>query len=239
MEEETETIKTTGVSKILRIGGLIGVVALIVAAIVTSMRPPSNADKVWYEEMTLGDKNAKNYFVIYSDVACPYCIAFENALVENHEELMRYLEQNDILLEVRLADFLYQYGESNPIQSRHGAVAAYCAKEEGKFWEYYDLVIAKVWNEYFVRGKEAYEDFGKLKKDYWIKIGEQAGLSDEFASCVEEDKTLPAVAEDAKKMARTASGMPYFKFNNYASGGFDLSWGWEYVLMYFEAGLKS
>ena len=40
-------------------------------------------------------------------------------------------------------------------------------------------------------------------------------------------------------MARLVSGMPHFKFNNYTTGGFDLSWGWEYVRMYFDAGLNS
>ena len=44
---------------------------------------------------------------------------------------------------------------------------------------------------------------------------------------------------NAKKTTKLVTGMPQFKFNNYVSGGFDLSWGWEYVLKYFEAGLKS
>lgn len=237
---EENPVKTTKIGKILRIGALIAVVAVIVAAIGASLnQKPSNADKVWYEEMTLGSLEAENYFVIYSDIACPYCIAFENALVEHHDELEAYLAQNDILLEVRIADFLYQYGESNPVQSRDAAVATYCAKEQGKFWDYYNHAVTRVWDEYFIRGKDAYKDFGKLTRDYWLEIGDEVGLTEEFVSCVEEDRTLPAVAADAKKMTRMVTGMPYFKFNDYVLSGFDLSWGWEYVLMYFEAGLKS
>ncbi|WP_407454635.1 hypothetical protein, partial [Methanobrevibacter sp.] len=41
------------------------------------------------------------------------------------------------------------------------------------------------------------------------------------------------IKENAKKTAKLADGMPYFKLNNYTSSGFDLSWGWDYVKMYF------
>lgn len=233
--------KTTKIGKVLRIGGLVAVIGLILLAIMASMNPgkPSHADKVWYEEMTLGNLEAENYFVVYSDVACPYCIAFENALIEHHEDLERYLEENDILLEVRLADFLYQYGETKPVQSREAAVATHCARKQGKFWDYYDRVVTRVWREYFNRGKEAYTEFSKVGRDYWLEIGEEVGLGEDFVACVEGEETVEAVKADAQKMTRIVSGMPYFKFNDYVLSGFDLSWGWEYVLMYFEAGLKS
>lgn len=237
---EESPARAAGVGRILRIGALVLVIVAILAAVVASMSAkPSHAGSVWYEEMTLGNKDAANYFVIYSDVACPYCIAFENAMAEHQEDLEAYLAQNDILLEVRIADFLYQFGESNPIQSRYGAVATYCAKDQGRFWDYYDHMVTRVWDEYFVRGKDSYSEFGKLKKDYWLEIGDEVGMGEEFRRCVENDEPLEAVVADAKKMTRMVSGMPYFKFNNYVSSGFDLAWGWEYVLMYFEAGLKS
>ena len=221
--------------------GIFAVAIAIIAAIMASINAKTPiSEKVWYEEMTLGDMDAKNYFVIYSDVACPYCVAFENAIIEHQEEFNKYIENNDILVEIRVADFLYEYGESNPIESRYGAVATYCAKDRGKFWEYYDLAITKVWNEYFKEsGKGAFSEFNKLGKDYWIRIGDEVGLSSDFADCVNNDETLAAVQADAKKMTRFVSGMPYFKFNSYVSSGFDLNWGWDYVLMYFDAGLKS
>ncbi|MBQ7852976.1 MAG: thioredoxin domain-containing protein, partial [Muribaculaceae bacterium] len=176
----------------------------------------------------------------YSDVACPYCIAFENAIIENQEDFNKYITENDILVEIRVADFLYEYGEVSPIESRYGAVATYCAKDRGKFWDYYDLVITRVWNEYFKdAGKSAFTEFNKLGKDYWIKLGREVGLGDDFASCVENDESLSVVMEDAKRMTRLVTGMPYYKFNSYISSGFDLSWGWNYVKMYFDAGLKS
>ena len=114
--------------KAFRIFGILAIIVVIIAAITASMNTtPSNADRVWDEQMTIGNMDAKNYFIVYSDLVCPYCIAFENAIVEHEEEFQKYLAENDILFEVRLSDFLYEYGESNPIHSRYSALGAYCA----------------------------------------------------------------------------------------------------------------
>ena len=228
--------------KVLRILGLIAVIGVIIAAIVFSMMPKSssNSDKVWDAATTVGNPDAKNYFIIYSDLVCPYCVAFENAIVEHEDEFQKYIEENDILVEVRLSDFLYEYGETNPEHSRYSAIAAYCAKDEGKFWDYYNKAITTVWNDFFKKsGKSAFPQMQKYGQEYWTKIGEKIGLGDDFKTCVKEQKPLAEIEENAEKTAQLANGMPYFKFNNYTTSGFDLSWGWEYVQMFFKAGLDS
>ena len=227
--------------KIFRIVGIVAVVSLIVGSlIVASFTKPSPREKVWDEATTVGNLDAKNYFVIYSDIMCPYCVAFENAILEHQEEFEKYIEQNDVLVEIRLSDFLYEYGEAQAINSRYSAEATYCAKKEGRFWDYYDAAIATVWNGFFKDGgKMAFTALNKMDEEFWIGLGEEIGLGESFANCVRNDETLDEIKSTAAKMAKVAHGMPYFKFNNYATSGFDLSWGWEYVLMYFDAGLKS
>ncbi|MBR3329292.1 thioredoxin domain-containing protein [Candidatus Saccharibacteria bacterium] len=227
--------------KVIRIIGVVVVATVIIAAIAASMNiKPSNAEKVWDTEMTIGDLDAKNYFIIYSDLVCPYCIAFENAIVEHEEEFQKYIEENDILLEVRLSDFLYEYGETRPINSRYSAEATYCAKNEGKFWDYYNLAISTIWNDYFKSsGKSGVAQMSSINKDYWIDIGKKIGLGETFENCVKNDEPLDEIKENAKKTSKLANGMPYFKFNDYTNSGFDLSWGWEYVQLYFKAGLES
>ncbi len=227
--------------KFLRIFGIIAVVVLVIAAIAASMTSkPSNAEKVWDEQMTVGNLEAKNYFIVYSDLVCPYCIAFENAIVENEDAFQKYIEENDILFEVRLSDFLYEYGETKPINSRYSAIATYCARNEGKFWDYYNRAITTVWRDYFKDlGKSALSKMSKIDKKYWIDIGKQVGLGEEFASCVENDEPLEEIIETAQKTSKLINGMPYFKFNNFTSSGYDLSWGYEGVLQYFQAGLDS
>ena len=227
--------------KFLRIFGIIAVVAIIIAAIVASTTSkPSNTDRIWDEQMTMGNPDAKNYFIVYSDLVCPYCIAFENAVVEHEEDFKKYIAENDILYEVRVSDFLYEFGETNPINSRYSAVATYCAKREGKFWDYYNKAVTTVWNDYFKNlGKSAVSRMASINKDYWVNIGKSVGLGDSFASCVQNDETLDEVKTNAAKTAKLVHGMPYFKFNNFTSSGYDLSWGWDYVLQYFQAGLDS
>ncbi|MBR3324026.1 thioredoxin domain-containing protein [Candidatus Saccharibacteria bacterium] len=228
-------------AKIARIIGIFAIVGVIIAAMVISFNHKvPNSEKVWDKDTTIGNIDAKNYFIIYSDIVCPYCVAFENAMIEHQEEFERYIKENDVLVEIRLSDFLYEYGQSNPIASRHSAEGVYCAKREGKFWDYYDHIITRVWNDYFKNsGKNAFAELNSQGKDYWIKLGKDVGLGDSFEKCVQNDETLKEVEEIALKTVNNIDGMPYFKFNSYIASGFDLSWGWEHVKMYFDTGLKS
>ena len=79
--------------KALRAIGVVAVVVVIFAAIIASMNQKvPNSEKVWDEATTVGNMDASNYFVIYSDIACPYCVAFENAIVENEEDCVMILK---------------------------------------------------------------------------------------------------------------------------------------------------
>ena len=227
--------------KVFRIVGVVAVLGILIAAIVTSMTHKTpNSEIVWDKDMTVGNMEAKNYFIIYSDFACPYCLAFENAIIEHESEFKDYIKDNDILVEIRLSDFMYEYGQSQSIESRYSAEAVYCAKNEGKFWDYYYAAIKKVWNDWFKDlGKAAFTEFNKLDKSYWIKIGKEVGLGETFETCVKNDETLTDVLAAAKKTEKLVTGMPHFKFNKFTTGGFDLGWGWDYVVRYFEAGLES
>lgn len=228
-------------NKVFRIVGIAVVAILIVAAIVasTTIKPPVSGE-VWDTQTTLGNPDAKNHFVIYSDLVCPYCIAFENAILENEEEFHEYLEKHDILFEIRLSDFLSEYGETKPINSRYSAVATYCAKDEGKFWDYYNLAVTTLWNDYFKSsGKSALTKMSKLTKDYWIDLGKKVGLGDDFASCVKNDTPLETIQENAAKTAELVTGLPSFKLNNYSPPGFSLDGTWEDVKAYFKKGLAS
>ena len=227
--------------KVFRIVGVVAVLGILIAAIVTSMTHKTpNSEIVWDKDMTVGNMDAKNYYIIYSDIACPYCLAFENAIIEHEDEFKEYIEKNDILVEVRLSDFMYEYGQSQSIQSRYSAEAIYCAKNEGKFRDYYNNLIVKVWNGWFKdSGKAAYNEFNKIEKEYYIKAGKEVGLGETFETCVENEEPLADIVKNAQKMVKLVDGMPHFKFNNYTPSGFDLNWGWEYVKLFFDAGLKS
>ena len=226
--------------KVFRTLGVIVVVLIVGAAIIASMVKPSNAEKVWDPKTTVGNLEAKNYFIVYSDIMCPYCVAVENILFENEERFERYIQENDILLEVRLSDFLYEFGEVHAINSRYSAEATYCAKNEGRFWDYYKIAITTVWNDYYKKsGKDAYSELDKKDKSYWIKLGKKVGLGEDFENCVNNDEPLEEIIENAKKTSKLVSGMPFFKFNKFTSSGFNPDGDWEDALLFFQAGLES
>ena len=201
------------------------------------MPKPKDNGEVWYEEMTLGNRDAKNHFVVYSDLTCQYCVAFENTLIENQDELMKYLEENDILLEIRLTDMLYE-GEYHIANSRNSAVAAYCAKNEGKFWDFYDIAITKMWNDYIKPGQKGVMAMSNVGPEYWIGIGKEAGLGENFENCVNNQETLAEVDEATVK-SRDYS-MPSFVFNgNILPNMFDLDGDWERAKTIMDIGLNT
>ena len=52
--------------KAFRIIGVIAVIVILIAAIVASMnKKPSNSERIWDEQMTIGNIEAENYFIIY------------------------------------------------------------------------------------------------------------------------------------------------------------------------------
>lgn len=234
-------LKKSKLAAALRATGIVALIIIIIAAISASLNQKvPNSDRVWDPAMTIGSMDAENYFIIYSDIACPYCLAFENAIIENEESFEKYIENNDILLEVRLSDFLYEYGEHNPQSSRDSALAIYCARDAGRFWDYYNLTVTTVWNEFFrYDGKSGVTRMDALDTNYWLSLGHSIGLGTDFDDCVTSQAPLAEIESRALKSAKTANGLPYFKFNSYILSGFDLSWGWDYVQMYFDAGLKS
>lgn len=226
----------------LRIFGVVAVIAALIATITISITNKEKASgKVWDMDMTMGNPDAENYFIIYSDLACPYCIYFEEPIIEHEENFKQYLEDNDILLEVRLSDFLFEYGQHQSPASREGAIASYCAKNEGKFWDYYNSAVHSVWRDFFnENGKAGLYGLDQTDKSYWLNIGKQVGLeSDSFKNCVNNNEPLDIIMERAAKTTKLVSGMPYFKFNSYTFSGANPNMTYSDVMMYMEAGLKS
>lgn len=225
--------------KALRIFGIVTVVVALIATIIISRTAKTpNADLVWDEAMTMGNLDAKNYYIIYGDLACPYCIYFENPIVENLDSFKEYIEEKDILVEIRLTDFLYEYGTHKSEASRTGAIAAYCAKDEGRFWDYYDLAVNAVYYNFFT-SSSGVDDLDKAGEAFWLYLGEVLELSDDFEKCFHEQRPLETIIERAAKASKLVSGMPFFKFNSYTFSGFNPNGTYEDVMMYMDAGLNS
>ncbi len=223
----------------LRTVAIIAVVVAVFALIITSMSAKQSlSEQVWDQNTTIGSLDADNYYIMYTDLICPYCDVFSRAVMEHWDEFQAYLDEHDILFEIRLTDALY---EGSGIQySRDAAEATYCAAREDKFWEFYHGALGALWDDYHSKGigvSKTATPIKNLPDDYWLEVGHKAGLGDSFDNCVKNHETVAVIEDNTRRAMQTAEGMPSFKFNRFTTSGFDNSWGWDYVKMYLDAGL--
>ena len=105
------------------------IVAIIIAigtlVILSSSTKPSTAEQVWDEQTTIGSLEAKNHYVLYTDIMCPYCAVLGQTIIHNQDDFNQWLADNDVLWEVRITDYLYE--GSGVEYSRPAAEAIYCA----------------------------------------------------------------------------------------------------------------
>ncbi len=206
-------------------------------AILPSISVSSN--QVWNEATTIGNLQAANHYIMYTDLMCPYCDVFSREVMNHWDEFQQYLAENDVLFEIRLTDYLYEASGSE--YSRAAAEGAYCAMREDKFWDYYHAALANLWRDYHSKGIGSNKSAPMIKdlpEDYWLKAGRGAGLGDDFADCLNTHATVGEIEHNTRRALQVAQGMPFFKFNKFTTAGFDDAWDYEYVKRYLDAGLE-
>ena len=230
--------------RVIRTIAVIGITGILLALIIFNVtNKPPIADKVWDLRTTMGDsKTATRHYIMYTDVMCPYCDVFSRAIMENEAEFRQdYLEAKHILFELRMTDFLYEYGH-NIEYSRQGAEAIYCATEQDRFWDYYHGVLKKLWNDYHSKGIGTSKTAPKIEDitdEYWLSLGAELELGEEFAECYNSHAMVEKIEANTAKAAQVVGGgVPFFQFEKFVSGdGFHQSWGWKEVKRYLDAGL--
>ncbi len=223
---------------------------LVISASISSNK---NAREPWNEHMTLGDREtAEHFYYDYTDIMCPYCDKFANALAAHDEEFKKdYIEGKKIFFELRLTDMLYVYhkdeGES-AINSRNAAMNAYCAADQDRFWAYYNDILAKLYKDYHSKGigvDQYSEKIPTLEMDYFKDVAKEIDELDydKFSSCVDNEEMADVIDKNtARAMNITPSGVPYFVFDKYTTSGFLGKWDaedydWEQAKLLLDAGL--
>ncbi|MDH3677179.1 MAG: DsbA family protein [Nitrosopumilus sp.] len=129
-----------------------------------------------------GDPNAPITIVEFSDFQCPFCARFH---VQTLPLLLEeYIDKGKVNLVYR--DF--------PIQSIHpnalpAAVAAECADEQGKYWEYHDTLFEKQSGWSRADSDTVISTFSQYASD--IGLDQQ-----QFDSCLDAGKYLEEVQND-------------------------------------------
>lgn len=144
----------------------------------------------------LGDQNAKISIVEYSDFQCPFCGRFQKTV--SAPLIEAYVKTGK-------ANFVYKHMAFLGPESAWSAVASECAADQGKFWEYHDLLFAR----------QNGENQGAFNKDKLIGFGKELGLDPaRFDKCVQNDETLDRVRADTQEgQAYGVNSTPTFFIN--------------------------
>jgi protein-disulfide isomerase len=194
--------------RLLTIGLIsIGAALLVFAVVWPSIRPVAAVvavDPVTYpnaNDNTIGDPNAPIKIEEFADFQCPFCERFH----EETEPLLRqyYIDTGKVLFVYRsMGNFVSQNIGSARTESQDAAQAAYCAGDQGKFWEMHAHLFANVLGE----------DAGSFTDRRIQAIAEKAGLNmNEFNSCYGSGKYEDRVQQDLEDgQAAGISGTPGF-----------------------------
>src|SRR3989339_1010072 len=130
--------------------------------------------------------NGKITIVTFSDTECPWCKKFHETMqqvIKTYEGKVRWAYKHAFIHE----------------KSPREAMAAECAGEQGKFWEYMDLIYANTPSN------------DKLPESDLTKFADQIQLNrSQFDSCFASDKYKDKVyAEHAEEKTFGGSGTPY------------------------------
>ena len=156
----------------------------------TASDPPGGSASV---RPVLGRAQAPVLIREYGDFQCPSCGAFAR-LIEPQIRAA-YIDTGKVRLEWH--DFAWIGAES-----RYAANAARCAGDQGKFWEYHDLLYRS----------QSGENQGAFSKDRLKSFGAGLGLETAtFGACIDSGSHLAAVQADFADVASKGfNGTPTF-----------------------------
>ena len=160
---------------------------------------PQTVDKNAFairEANVLGDKNAKVTIVEYADFQCPFC-------GRHHQLVAPTIVQEYV--ETGKANYVYKHLAFLGPESAYAAVAAECAADQGKFWQYHDYLFEH----------QQGENEGAFNKDKLIAFGKEMNLDmARFEKCVTNDETIARVQADTEEAQKFGvSSTPSFFVN--------------------------
>jgi protein-disulfide isomerase len=153
------------------------------------------------DDPVLGDANAPVTIIEFSDYQCEFCRLFwRNTFGRLKRE---YIDTGKVKLVFR------DFPQSIHPEAQAAALAAECADDQGKYWEYHD----KVFSEQVSRGKD--REVVRVRRDDLKKWAADIGLeAAEFNQCLDSRKHRKEV--DADRDAGEAAGVkgtPVFFIN--------------------------
>jgi protein-disulfide isomerase len=196
-------------SRLLTIGLIsAGAIFLVFAIVWPQLRPVAEVVSVESKPRYMADKNsmgdpaAPMQITEFSDFQCPFCDRFHTDTLPLLEQY--YVDTGKVLFTYRSAgNFVSGNTGSANTESQNAAAAAYCAGDQGKFWEMHDALFAN---------NRDVENQGSFSDRRLSEIAGVAGLDvAQFEECYNSGTYEDRVAQDFKDA--TAAGMqgtPFF-----------------------------
>ncbi len=198
--------------RLLMIGLIVaGALLITVALIYTSFKPVGEIVEITPQPRpmadgnAMGDPNALITITEYSDFQCPYCVRFweeTEALIVEH-----YVKTGKVYFVYRsmgnfIGDNISKYTGVSNYESRDAAEAAYCAGDQGMFWEYHDILFAN----------HTGEGVGDYSERRLMAYAEALGLDmGQFRECFTSNKYRSRVEQDQQDgLAAGVTGTPAF-----------------------------
>jgi len=176
---------------------------------------------------SIGPANAPATVIEFADFQCPYC-----ALASGQATwASQYSQYSDLINAGGKAEKLAQAGKIKFIfvtmnfldqgkigESNWAAEAAYCANDQGKFWEMHDAI--------YKASDGPSEDNGKYAKTKLETIAQSISGLDQtkFKSCLESDADLSKVQQSQQAASAVVQGTPTFFVN-----GQQVNAGWSTI----------
>lgn len=153
-----------------------------------------------------GDPDADVTIIEFSDFQCPFCSRFYTQTLSQLEE--NYLDTGKINLVFRDLPL-----DSLHPNARPAHIAAECADEQGKFWDYHDTLFEKQSQWQRLSSSELQTTLSQYASDLGLQ-------SANFESCLESKEIADEVNSDASAAASLGiTGTPSFFIGN-EEGGF-------------------
>lgn len=138
----------------------------------------------------IGSEDAPVTIVEFSAYACPYCARhFEDTLeplLENYGDYIRYVYRDFPVI--------------NPQVSQPAAFAANCANEQGRFWDYHEMLFSNQ---------------ERLGNTFFLQAATELDLDmDAFTECIDDNRYVGEVEGDyVDGILNNISGTPAFYIN--------------------------
>ena len=143
---------------------------------------PEKALELSSRDVILGDPKAPVTFIEYGDYQCPYCARFFSGAEPQIRDV--YVKTGKVRMVFRNLAFL-------GTESTDAALAAECAKDQGKFWAYHDAIYA-------AEEADGKERNGNLERGLFVKLAKDIGIADAaaFTSCFDGKKYASQIDKD-------------------------------------------